>query len=104
MAVLMTAPFMQFFDSNGDPLAGGKVYTYAAGTTTPKATFTTNVGDVEHTNPVILDSAGRAQIWISGSYKFVVTDSADVTIETTDNVTAFTATVIVTGKHHQHLL
>jgi len=91
MAVLLTPPFLQFFDNNGDPLANGKVYTYAAGTTTPKATFTTQAGDVEAANPVILDSAGRATIWIVGSYKFVVTDSNDVTVKTTDNVTAFQA-------------
>ena len=40
MAVLAVPPFLQFLDSDGNPLAGGKVYTYAAGTTTPKATST----------------------------------------------------------------
>ena len=33
-------PGAQFFDDNGDPLSGGKIFTYAAGTTTPKATST----------------------------------------------------------------
>jgi hypothetical protein len=98
MAVLMTPPYLQFFDANGDPLAGGKVYTYTATGTfsTQKATFTTEAGDVEHPNPVILDPAGRpntgnGSIWLSGTYDFVVKDSNDVTIETTLNVTAFTA-------------
>jgi hypothetical protein len=92
MAVLYTQHFAQFFDDNGDPLASGKLYTYAAGTTTPKATYTTAAGAVENTNPVILDSAGRAVIFLSGSYKFTLTDSLDNVIKTTDNVTAFTAT------------
>jgi hypothetical protein len=39
-------PGAQFFDDNGDPLTGGKVYTYAAGTTTPLATYTTSTGAV----------------------------------------------------------
>lgn len=98
MAVLMTPPFLQFFDDNGAPLAGGKVYTYTATGTfaTQKATYTTEAGDVEHANPIILDSAGRpdagnGSIWLSGTYDFVVKDSSDVTIETTLNVTAFTA-------------
>lgn len=76
----------QFFDNNGDPLAGGKVYFYEAGTTTPKDTYTTQAGDVANTNPVILDSAGRASIWGTGSYKEVIKTSADVTISTRDNV------------------
>jgi hypothetical protein len=91
MAVLITPPYLQFFDSNGDPLNGGFVYTYAAGTDTPKATYTDDSEDTELDNPVELDSAGRATIWGSGSYKFVVKDSLGNTIETTDNVTVFNA-------------
>lgn len=92
MAVIYTPHFMQFFDSDGEPLAGGKLYTYEAGTTTPKATFTTQAGDVQNDNPIILDSAGRATLFLVGSYKFTLTNSADVVIKTTDNITAFTAT------------
>jgi hypothetical protein len=95
MAVLLTPPFLQFLDNNGNPLAGGKVFTYAAGTDTPKATFTTQAGDIANTNPVELDAAGRplpeGSIWIEGSYKFVVTDADDVPVRTTDNVTSFEA-------------
>jgi len=47
----------QFLDNNGNPLTGGKLYTYEAGTTTPQATYTTFVGNVAHANPIILDSA-----------------------------------------------
>jgi hypothetical protein len=91
MAVLYTPHFVQFFDDTGTPLAGGKLYTYTAGTNTPKATYTTATGDIENTNPVELDSAGRAVVFISGSYKFTLTNSADVPIRTTDNVTNFAA-------------
>lgn len=89
MAVLATPPFLQFFDENGDPLVGGKVYTYRAGTTEPKMTYTDETEDTPATNPIILDSAGRAVIWISGSYKFVITDADDNIIRTVDNVTSF---------------
>lgn len=96
VAVLLTPPYLQFLDDEGNPLSGGKVYTYTAtGTfTTPKATYTTAAGDTEADNPVILDAAGRPQsgggsIWLSGTYDFKVTDSLDNTIETTLNVTAF---------------
>lgn len=80
----------QFFDNSGNPLSGGKLETYAAGTTTPLATYTTSVGNVAHTNPIVLNSAGRVptgQIWLTSvPYKFVLKTSADVLIATYDNI------------------
>ena len=80
----------QFFTNSGVPLSGGKLYTYAAGTTTPKTSYTSSSGGTAHTNPIILDSAGRVpggEIWISAlPYKFVLKDSTDVLIATYDNV------------------
>lgn len=99
MATLAPYVFFQEFDNNGDPLSGGKVYTYEAGTTTPKATYTDSTGNTANANPVVLDSSGRADIWLGdGGYKFVLKTSADVTIKTVDNVggtgsTAFGADV-----------
>jgi hypothetical protein len=87
MATISPVPFLQFIDANGAPLAGGKLYTYAAGTTTPLATYTTYTGTVPNANPVILDSAGRASVWLgAGSYKFLLKDSTDVLVYTTDNI------------------
>jgi len=81
-------------DNNGLPLAGGKVYSYAAGTTTPAATYTDSTGATQNTNPVTLNARGEANIWIpvGQAYKFVVTDSNGVTIRTDDNVTTAPAT------------
>lgn len=82
----------QFFDNNGNPLFGGKIYTYEAGTTTPLATYTSNTGNTAHTNPIILDSGGRVpnggEIWnnYANLYKFVLKTSAEVTLATYDNV------------------
>lgn len=81
----------QFFDNSGAPLTGGKLYTYAAGTTTPQATYTTSAGNVFHTNPIILDAAGRVpaggEIWLTfASYKFVLNTSTDTLIATYDNI------------------
>jgi hypothetical protein len=82
----------QFFDNNGNPLAGGLIYTYAAGTTTPAATYTTYTGGTANANPIVLDSAGRtpAQIWLTSgsSYKFVLQTALGVTIKTDDNIFA----------------
>jgi hypothetical protein len=81
----------QFFTNTGAVLTGGKLYTYAAGTTTPLTSYTTNSGNVARTNPIVLDAAGRVpdsgEIWItSASYKFVLKDSNDVLIATYDNI------------------
>lgn len=81
----------QFFDNNGVPLAGGKLYTYAAGTTTPQASYTTSAGNVAHTNPIVLDSAGRVpsgEIWLNESveYKFVLYTATNVLLATWDNI------------------
>jgi len=92
MAVLFTMPYQQFFDDDGAPLAGGFVYTYAAGSySTPKAAYTTAAGDVELPNPIELDSSGRAVIFISGSYNYIVKDADGVTIRSVPNVTSFAA-------------
>jgi len=93
-ASLIPTPVMQFFDSNGDPLSGGKVYTYAAGTSTPLATYTDYGGATPNANPVILDSRGEAAIWFGdSSYKLILRTSADVLIWTADNVTAALASL-----------
>lgn len=87
MASLTPSPKMQFLDANGNPLVGGKLYTYAAGTTTPLATYTDAGGGTPNTNPVILDSRGEANVWLgSALYKLTLKDANDVLIWTADNV------------------
>jgi len=82
----------QFFTDDGVPLAGGLIYSYAAGTTTPKTAYTDSTGNIAHPNPIILNSAGRVpggEIWLTlGSYKFILATSTNVTIATYDNVFA----------------
>lgn len=73
-------------DTSDNPLASGKVYTYAAGTTTPKATYVDSLGATPEANPVILDAYGRKQIFASGAYKFVIKTAANVTLYTFDNI------------------
>jgi hypothetical protein len=91
----------QFFDNNGNPLSGGKIYTYQAGTTTPLASYTSSTGVTAHTNPIVLDSGGRVpsggEIWNQLQlYKFVLETSTGVLIATYDNVgSSFSATAII---------
>ena len=80
----------QFFTDDGEVLSGGKIYTYAAGTTTPQNTYTSVAGSTANSNPIVLDSGGRLpeDMWLSESvlYRFVLTDSNDVQIGTYDDI------------------
>jgi len=88
-ASLIPSPVMQFTDATGAPLVGGKVYTYAAGTTTPLASYTSYAATSSNTNPVILDSRGEAAIWFgNATYKVILKDSTDTLIWTSDNISA----------------
>ena len=75
-------PFVKarFFDRCGKPLAGGKVYTYEANTTTPKVTYKDPYGLTPNTNPIILDAAGEADIYLDGTYRIRITDRNDVLV------------------------
>jgi len=90
MAALTPTPKQQIYGSDGNPLVGGKIYTYAAGTTTPLATYTDEGAGTANTNPIILNSLGQANIWLdlASSYKFSVFTSADVLLYTVDNIAA----------------
>ncbi len=87
MPTAMIGPKFYAFDENGKPLSGGKVYTYQAGTSAPKPTYTGEDGSVANTNPVILNDAGYASIHLAGAYKIVLKDANDVTLWTADPVT-----------------
>jgi hypothetical protein len=89
----------QLFDNNGNPLAGGKIFTYLAGTTTPAATYTSSSGAIAHSNPIVLDGAGRVpsgEIWLTDgiTYKFVVEDAASNLIGTYDNLTGINSNFV----------
>jgi hypothetical protein len=90
----------QFFDNAGNVLTGGKLFTYAAGTTTPVVAYTTSAGNIAWSNPIILDAAGRVsgsgEIWLTDgiSYKFILRDSNDVLIATYDNVTGINSNFV----------
>lgn len=93
MAILLSPVLNeQQFDANGNPLSGGKIHTYLAGTTTPVTTYKTSAGTAQ-ANPIVLDSSGNfttgTQLWLDSgkTYKFVVTDANDVTLRTIDNIT-----------------
>lgn len=70
----------QFLSNTGVPLASGKVFMYVPNTTTFKNTWQDAAQVTLNTNPIILDSSGRALIYGSGVYRQLVQTSAGVTI------------------------
>jgi len=93
MAYVLSPVFcgVPIIDANGNPISGGKIYTYLAGTTTPTTTWKDSGGVAAHTNPIILDSRGYVPdaLWLNNliGYKFTVTDAGDVPVGTPiDNV------------------
>ena len=104
-AALSPTPKLQFFDANGNPLVGGKVYSYAAGTTTPLATYTDATGTTPAANPIILNGRGETSLWLGdAAYKLKLATAADVEVWTVDNVVAdvdFTISTNATGNGTQ---
>lgn len=82
MAQVLTVipmPVAQFFSNTGAPLAGGFVYTYGAGGTTPLTTYSDAAGTIANSNPIVLDASGRAVIYLGPFvYKFDVQNSSGV--------------------------
>jgi hypothetical protein len=100
MAVKLSpfGPKPQFFDSNGDPLSGGFLYFYAAGSSTPQDTYTTSAGSTANDNPITLNSRGESanQIWFTedSTYKAVLKTSAGVEIWSSDNLSGINDTSV----------
>jgi hypothetical protein len=110
MAIGSVSPVgvQQFFDANGDPLSGGTLGFFLAGTDTPTPVYADFALSVALPNPVVLDAAGRApQLFLAAvSYKQVLKDAQGVTIWTADNIVTPTAlrstaeSISLTGLQH----
>src|SRR4051794_2110069 len=61
---LSPLPVQKFFTNNGNPLVGGLLFTYAAGTTTKIATYQDSAGGASNTNPIVLDFRGECRLWL----------------------------------------
>ncbi len=120
-AVPLPNPEVQWLDQNGKPLSGAKVCTYAAGTSTPLATYTDSTATTPNTNPVILDVYGRASIWVRQvGYKIVLRTGGDGTCSTgtiqwsqdsiyaifkqVDTINGLTGTVTLAGTANQVII
>lgn len=92
---IMPEPRQRYYNNNGTVAAGCYLYTYAAGTSTPKATYTDSAGVTPHSNPIVLDAKGEALIYWDGSYKVDLKTAAGVQITgyPVDNYTSVDALI-----------
>lgn len=97
MPQLLPPPKFRAVDGDGNPLVGGKLYTYTAGTTTPKNSYTSYTMGTANTNPVILDSRGEADVWLDGAYKVRLLDSDDTLVWEVDDVRDLTSSQTFTN-------
>lgn len=94
--IISPSIFQQYFDNDGFPLSGGKIYTFRSGTSVPKNTYQDSDAITLNPNPIILDEAGRAIIYIeantedndpeSSAYRFVLYSKDNVLIDSVDNI------------------
>lgn len=96
--MLIGYPKFKAFDSNGDPLASGSLYSYEAGSSTPKDTYSDYNFQTANDNPITLDSNGEATVYLKGNYKFVLKDSDGTTLWTMDDITGYSGTWSPTGS------
>lgn len=103
MAKLLPQLRVRYFGQNGDPLVGGLLYSYIAGTSTPLTTYTSSAGDTPNTNPVVLDANGEADVYIGNrQYKFTLADSLDVVQWTVDDIDGTETVVNSTSPWAEH--
>jgi hypothetical protein len=100
MAVAFLSPLFSSEDAVGAPLVSGKLYTYAAGTTTPQTTYQDAAGSVANTNPIGLNARGEAVLFLTAgtNYKFVLKTAADVTVWTQDDIVGPLSTASLSGS------
>jgi hypothetical protein len=101
---LAPPPYQTVLNNSGAPVNNACVWTYAAGTTTPIATYSNNAG-TPNTNPIRTDSAGRFTAYLipGTGYKFVTElpctpPAHGVVLRTSDNIAGTpSASVVTTG-------
>jgi hypothetical protein len=80
-------PVAQYLDGAGSPVVNGQLFYFESEQNLAKSTFADQAETIVNTNPVILDSAGRApNIFYTGSARVVLQDSANVQVWERDPV------------------
>lgn len=88
MAIRFPLPYAEWIDGNGFPLAGGLLYFYVTGTSTPLATYSDVTLSTPNANPVVANADGWwGPIFLQvATYKVILKTSAGVQIWSADPV------------------
>lgn len=81
LATPVIQPRMYFFDKGGKPLVGGKIYSFKVGADEFKPTYRNSEFTAANQNPILLDQAGSALIYVRGSVQLKIYDKSGVFIE-----------------------
>lgn len=81
LATPVFQPRMYFFDADGKPLVGGKVYSFKVGADEFKPTYRNSEFTAANQNPVLLDQAGSALIYVRGSNQLKIYNKQGSLIE-----------------------
>lgn len=112
MSTVVPDFILRVTDANGNPVSGGKMYFFVAGTTNPATVYSDKDLTIAHAQPVVADAAG----WVpavyapNGDYKIRMTDAAGVTIREIDYITiaaaggALPLSLTVVGKTANYTL
>lgn len=68
-------------DASGDPLDSGVAYVYQVGTTTKLTVYSDKDMTQPVSNPITLDAAGRAEVYVGQACRLVVEDSSGNAID-----------------------
>lgn len=93
MAQLLPKVLFDLFDANGAPVAGGKLFFYASGTTTDAPVYADEDLSTPHPQPVVANSAGRfPAIFLDegapSPYRVKIKDADDALIADYDPINA----------------
>ena len=93
MATQFLGTRYQSFKDDGTVNAGGSVYFYETGTSTAKTTYSDSALSPAsaNANPVVLNSAGAADIWYDGDADVTVKDSTGTTIDSYTSINPATS-------------
>jgi len=80
VAVLVDILAAGVVDSAGEPLSAGQVYVYEPGTTSKVDVWQDADLSVPHANPLTLDAAGKAEVYINQSVRVVIEDSTGASV------------------------
>lgn len=107
MALLINVLASGVVDASGNPLDSGKAYIYEVGTTTPVTAYQDAELSLPHSNPIVLNSVGKAEAYVNQDVRVLIEDANGTTIDDIDAIgtnTALTNEILTIGGSSSDIL